>query len=207
MEADRITSRLLRQRAEGSEGGCRQADNELIARACRRLGPLAQRMLGRSRVARRWEQWEDLLQEALRRMHRALRSMSFESSSHFWNTANRHLRFALRDLARRHGGPEGQGAHHHTDHGRRAADDPGQPLHVQPDGSDVRSLDEWAEFHEAVESLPEESRTLFDLLYYQEVPQEEAARQLGLPLRTLKHRWHRARGEMGKRLRERHHRH
>ena len=47
----------------------------------------------------------------------------------------------------------------------------------------------WTELHEQVEALPPEEREAFDLLYYQDLPQAEAAQVLGVSLATLKRRW------------------
>jgi RNA polymerase sigma-70 factor (ECF subfamily) len=154
-------------------------------------------------AARRWTEPEDLLQETQRRLLSALRSVSFQNSQHFWTTARQHLRFALIDLARHHGGPQSEGAHHHTDPGGRAADADDQPLQRQPGAADDSdSLEEWARFHEAVAALPDYHRVLFDLLYYQGLTQQEAAEALCLPLRTLRSHWQKAREELGRRLRE-----
>jgi RNA polymerase sigma-70 factor (ECF subfamily) len=157
-----------------------------------------------SSTARRWTEPEDLIQEFQRRLLIALRSVSFQSAQHFWATATQHLRFALIDLARSHGGPQSEGAHHHTDPGGLAPDDDGQPLQRVPNrAADSDSLEEWARFHEAVAALPEHYRLLFDLIHYQGLTREEAAEALGLPLRTLKSHWQKAREELGRRLRGR----
>lgn len=40
-----------------------------------------------------------------------------------------------------------------------------------------------------MDDLPTEQREIFDLLYYNGLPQSEAARMLGMSERTLKQRW------------------
>jgi RNA polymerase sigma-70 factor (ECF subfamily) len=203
MSPDENTSHLLAQ-AQANEPVVRdEAYEELLRRAEQRLGVLAQYMLGHCAATRRWVQADDLVQETQLRLLSALQQVRFHSSEHFWRTARWHLRFALIDLARHHGGPQGQGAHHHTDPGGRAADDDGQPLALHPDiADDSATLEEWARFHEAVDTLSDHHRVLFDLLYYQGLTQEEAARKLAMPLRTLKAHWQKARAELGRRLRE-----
>jgi RNA polymerase sigma factor (sigma-70 family) len=47
----------------------------------------------------------------------------------------------------------------------------------------------WTEFHEAVARLPDDLRAVFDLLWYQEMSQAEAAAILGIAVRTVKMRW------------------
>ena len=54
---------------------------------------------------------------------------------------------------------------------------------------DPANLAAWAEFHAQVEHLPEEQREVFDLLWYQELSQAEAATLLGVSERTVKRRW------------------
>src|SRR5262245_53934212 len=58
------------------------------------------------------------------------------------------------------------------------------------DGEKVRR---WTEFHEAVARLPDDLRAVFDLLWYQEMAQAEAATLLGIAVRTVKLRWMKAR--------------
>jgi RNA polymerase sigma-70 factor (ECF subfamily) len=58
------------------------------------------------------------------------------------------------------------------------------------DGEQVRR---WTEFHEAVARLPDELREVFDLLWYHELPQAEAAALLGVSVPTIKLRWMKAR--------------
>jgi RNA polymerase sigma-70 factor (ECF subfamily) len=68
------------------------------------------------------------------------------------------------------------------------------PRH-EPSGStfDGEKLRRWTEFHEAVARLPDDLRAVFDLLWYQELPQAEAAALLGVAVPTVKLRWMKAR--------------
>jgi RNA polymerase sigma factor (sigma-70 family) len=54
-------------------------------------------------------------------------------------------------------------------------------------------LRRWTEFHEAASQLPDDLRAVFDLLWYQEMSQAEAAALLGLAVPTVKLRWMKAR--------------
>src|SRR5262249_34092698 len=58
------------------------------------------------------------------------------------------------------------------------------------DGEKVRR---WTDFHEAVARLPDDLRAVFDLLWYQEMSQAEAAALLGVAVPTVKLRWMKAR--------------
>lgn len=54
-------------------------------------------------------------------------------------------------------------------------------------------LRRWTEFHEAVARLPDELRSVFDLLWYQGLTQAEASELLGIAVPTVKLRWMKAR--------------
>ena len=119
------------------------------------------------------------------RLHRALAEVRVESVRHFFNLAAHQIRRELLNLAQHHFGPEGGGANHHTD--GQPSDDEGGSLHnkaFEPDG-----LSGWTEFHAHVESLSEDEQEIVNLLYYEGLTQEEAARVLGISFRTLKRRW------------------
>lgn len=190
MEQDGGTTALIGRHRAGDP----QARNELIGHACDRLRSLAHRMLGAFPSVRRWQEADDVLHNALLRLHRALKNVEPKSSLHFWNLAARQIRWELLDLAQSHCGPQGYEANHHTDRGGKAADDPGQPLHQHPDScTDPDSLEEWALFHKAVEALPEEEREIVGLLWYEGHTQEEVAALLGVSLRAVKRRWQSAR--------------
>jgi RNA polymerase sigma factor (sigma-70 family) len=58
------------------------------------------------------------------------------------------------------------------------------------DGEKVRR---WTEFHEVAARLPDDQRAVFDLLWYQELSQAEAAALLCIAVPTVKLRWMKAR--------------
>jgi RNA polymerase sigma-70 factor (ECF subfamily) len=61
------------------------------------------------------------------------------------------------------------------------------------DTADGARVQRWTEFHEAVARLPDDLRAVFDLLWYQEMAQAEAAALLGIAVPTVKLRWMKAR--------------
>jgi RNA polymerase sigma factor (sigma-70 family) len=68
------------------------------------------------------------------------------------------------------------------------------PRHEPATGTlDPEKLQRWTEFHEAAARLPDQLRVVFDLLWYQELSQAEAAALLGIAVRTVKLRWMKAR--------------
>ncbi len=69
-------------------------------------------------------------------------------------------------------------------------------------GLDPAALAEWAEFHQRVETLPLELREVVDLLWYQELTQDEAAELLGTSSKTVSRRWREARLMLAEALRQ-----
>lgn len=163
-----------------------EARNEVITHTCERLRGLTHRMLCRYRKLRRWSETDDVLQNALLRLHRALAEVHPESVRQFYALATTQIRRELIDLSRHFLGPEGQGANHDTDDGEAACKEPDRQ--GEPD-----TLEGWTNFHEQVEKLPDEEREVFGLLWYEGLTQPEAASILGISLATVKRRWQSAR--------------
>jgi RNA polymerase sigma factor (sigma-70 family) len=174
--------------------GHADARNEVIDHACERLRNLTRRMLLGYRKLRRWSETDDVLQNALLRLHRALAEVHPESVRQFYALATTQIRRELIDLSRHFLGPEGQGANHDTDDGEAACKEPDH--HGEPD-----TLEEWTEFHEQVDKLPDEERDVFGLLWYEGLTQPEAASVLNVSLKTVKRRWQSARLQLHRALR------
>ncbi len=173
------------------------ARQRLIEHACDRLRGLSRKMLRRYPKVRRWEETDDVFVEAVTRLHRALESVQPESPRHFYNLAATQIRRVLIDLARRYCGPQGLGSRHDT--AVRNADDGTPPKYEQADlAGEPGDLAEWTEFHEQVETMPDEDREIFDLLYVSQLTQEEAAMVLGVTVRTVRRRWRETRYRLQK---------
>jgi DNA-directed RNA polymerase specialized sigma24 family protein len=59
--------------------------------------------------------------------------------------------------------------------------------------ADGAQVQRWTEFHEAAARLPDDLRSVFDLLWYQGLTQAETAALLGVAVPTVKLRWMKAR--------------
>jgi DNA-directed RNA polymerase specialized sigma24 family protein len=105
-----------------------QARDALIDHAAARLLLLTRRMFRGRPGLQRWEQTDDVFQNAMLRLHKAMESREVESVRHFFNLAAVQIRRELIDLGRKHFGPHGLGRNHHTD--RQPADDRGGTLHT-----------------------------------------------------------------------------
>lgn len=162
---------------------------ELISRASYRLETLARRMLRNYPRLRRWEQTGDVLQNSLLRLHHALSTIRPETPRGFFGLAATQIRRELIDLTRHHFGPEGEGANHQTDHFNDSAGRQGGLLNQAEVRQEPASLEEWTEFHEAVEKLPPVEREVFDLYWYEGLDQKAIATLLQITDRTVKNRW------------------
>ena len=187
---------LLIDKVQAGDGAARSA---LLDHACDRLLRLTRKMFHARRDLRRWEQTDDVFQNAMLRLHRALSDVKPESVRHFFNLGAVMIRRTLLDLAKHHLGPHGQGANHHTD--GQPADEEGGSMHDRAEQPE--DLQGWSEFHAQAEGLPEEEREVVGLLFYEGLTQEEAAHVLGVALRTVKRRWQSARCLLRQRLNER----
>lgn len=171
-------------------GGEEAARQELLNSACERLTQITRTMLRDYPRLKRWEQTDDVLQNALVRLIRALQTITPASLRDFYRLATLQIRRELIDLVRHHFGPEGGGARHATDRMEKDSADSAPPLHERADSADEPSrLAVWREFHEQVERLPEEEREVFDLVWYQGVGHTEAAKVLDVSVKTVKRRW------------------
>lgn len=179
-----LDSLLARQAA-----GDLTARDELLNFACTRMQAIAHRMLIRFPTVRRWDETDDVVQNAAIRLSKTLTQLAPESSRGFIGLMALHIRRELLDLARKHSGPRGFAANHGTNVGRH---DGGARLTVEEaiDGSETGDqLERWTRLHEAAESLPEEEREMFHLVWYMGMKQADICALLGCSVRTVKRRW------------------
>jgi RNA polymerase sigma-70 factor (ECF subfamily) len=169
--------------------GDRAAPDELLRHVGERLRLLAQRMLLGYRDLKRWIDTDDVFQNALVRLLRALEAVTPPSTREFFGLVSLQLRRELIDLARRWRGKMETSLDGSWSGGsgvRAGHRDPRDSTH------EPSRLAEWAEFHQHIEALPEEERAVVDLIFYQGLAQAEAADLLGISVRTLQRRWNAA---------------
>lgn len=198
------TTRVLQACLDRLRAGDNAARDELINRASQRLAVLTHRMFGRHDGVRQWEQTDDVAQNAMMRLCRALEKVQPSTVREFMGLASLQIRRELTDLARHHGG--------RGDHPRRPTlplpvgrgSDDGNPVHgaaEPPDETyDPARLALWAEFHKSVEALPEPEREVVELLWYQDLSIQETAELLDVNRGTVRDRWRSARLKLGKAL-------
>ena len=178
---------LVEQAAGGDDG----AYERLLEHSFQRLHKMTKRMLRDYPRLRRWEQTDDVFQNAAMKLYRSLEEVRPDSARGFLALAATQIRRTLIDLVRHYYGPQGLGAKHFSDGDGKAADD-GVLRELADDGSGPRSLVQWAEFHEAVEQLPREPREVFELVWYGGLQQKEVAQLLEVSVATVQRRWYQA---------------
>ncbi len=169
------------------------ARGELLNLACDRLTRLTRSILRDFPGVARWEQTDDVFQNASLRLYQALGNVELSDPRHFFRLAALQIRRELIDLARHYQGPLGMGARHQTQFAGAENDE--APIAYEPAEvtNDPSRAAEWQEFHSRVEQLPEEEREVFDMLWYHELSQEQAASMLDVSVRTVRRRWRSAR--------------
>ncbi len=183
----------IEQCIERMKRGDEFARGELLNLACTRLQRLTRSMLRDFPGVARWEQTDDVFQNASLRLYQALTDAEPADSRHFFRLAALQIRRELIDLARHYQGPQGMGGNHQTQY--VAADRDEGPAAYEPHEvtHDPSRMAEWHDFHRRVEELPDEQREVFDLLWYHELSQEQAAEMLKVNVRTIRRRWRAAR--------------
>jgi RNA polymerase sigma-70 factor (ECF subfamily) len=176
--------------------GDSSARNDLISHAVERLRKLTRKMLRQDFARlRRWEETDDILNESVIRLIAALKAVPPVTTKEFFQLATRHIRWELLDLARRCRAPEFLSAHQAS--GANGSSDRRSRRRAATTSSDPRRLAAWTEFHSAVAALPEDERDVFDLLWYQDCRQADAAAILKVSVPTIKRLWVSARLQLG----------
>jgi len=166
------------------------ARDRVIELVAGRLRTLAHRMLARFPAVRRWDDTDDVFQNAALRLHRSLGRMQLDAPRSVLALAATHVKRELLDLARRHAGPASYAANHGTNvfrAGNLAAH------HVERATDEPDDAERWEAFHTAIDGLPSEPREVFHLVWYLGLDQKSIARLLGCSERTVKSRWRSAR--------------
>jgi len=173
------------------------ARDGLLNHACERLRRLTRKMLKGFGRVRRWEQTDDVLQNALVRLWNALQQVTPRTAREFFGLAALQIRRELIDLARQYYGPQGLGANQES---RGDQDDQSGLRGAPGDKSDATHepsrLTIWSEFHEQVNTLPPPEREVFDCLWYHELTRAETARLLEVSEATVGRLWVAARRKL-----------
>ena len=197
------TTILLENYLDRLKNGDQKVRDELIAVASRRLQALAERMLREFPRVARWDQSDDVFQQAAMRLRRALGEVVPDSPEAFLRLGALQIRRELIDMARHYYGPNGIGANRSTASiNGTARPEQLRNQSLRDSGFHSDRLEFWAEFHSSVDKLPEMEKLAFDLLWYYEMTQPEAAKLLQVSVRQLRRYWLSARLRLQKLLTE-----
>ena len=160
--------------------------DKLLEHASERLRALSRKSLrGFPRLAS-LVQTDDVLQEALLRLHSSLNKVRPSSLRGFFGLAAIQIRRNLIDLTRHLLGPEGYGTHVRTG-----------PISQENEPIVIEAVDRWICFNDLIDTLPAEEREVVDLQFVHSMTQEEVSELLGISLSTVKRRWISARLKLG----------
>lgn len=171
-----------------------QTRDELIAGATDRLMRLTRGMKKNFPRVARWEQTDDVFQNAVIRLYRALKDVEVESPLHFYRLAALQIRRELLDLSRKHRaqGPGWAGESQVIGFDRQGEGK--DPVFDVPDSlQESQAMFEWDEFHRVVELLKPEEKEVFDLMWYAGLTQHQVAKALDVSVKTIQRRWRSAR--------------
>jgi RNA polymerase sigma-70 factor (ECF subfamily) len=179
----------------------RTVRNELLEYSQRRLKTLAVRMFAQFPMLQRREEVDDILQEALLRLWTSVEEVRPETVMAFMGLAALQIRRSLLDLARRHFGRKNG---HKTGQVQSLVPTSASNWRLSNRFDDLENAPEvlmsWTEFHEAADSLPEPERSVFDLLYYHELPQVEVMELLNMSDRKVRSLWQSAQRKIARKI-------
>jgi RNA polymerase sigma factor (sigma-70 family) len=165
-------------RIERLRSGDASAVDELLSFASERLLRLTRKLLGAYPRVRRWQQTDDILQNSLVRLRRALRISTVSSARHFLNLAALQIRRELIDMGRKY---KRLDQAHETDPSQKRLGRESD----QRKSADSTLLD----FFLLVERLPKEEQEICNFLFVDGMTPAEASLRLGVSESTLRRRW------------------
>ena len=196
-EEQRLTQALIAWRSRPGEAAACQD----LWTACReRMQFLASKLLASSPQVHRWEDTDDLVQNASVRLLQALQEATIESDRHLLNLAAKKIREEFIDKLRHYGGPRSPMRQHVTS-SQLGSDGGRLDLIEQAAAVGMTSAtesDRWERFHAIVDRLPEREREVFDMAWYLGADQETIARTIGSSIPTVKRAWKSAKAMVAK---------
>jgi len=192
MDSETFATLAMQQLVDRIQAGDAAAQDEICRRVGERLERLASKMLKSYPGVKRWEQTDDVLQNALMRLLKALKAVKPENMRAFFGLATEQLRRQLLDLNRHYQGVCGHGRNL-VDMPAGATDETALPVLDPVDGATgpgrTAELDRWQALHEAVEKLPTEEREVFGLAFYHGWTQAQIAELMNVNERTIRRYW------------------
>ena len=199
MSSHSTTTQFVQTIVDRLHAGDESAKNDLIQAASERLFHLTQRKRRRyQRKVGRWEQTEDIFQRAIMRLCQALEKTEINDAKHFFSLAAKKIREQLLDLERYYHGPvKGIGANHQTQ--VRSSSSENEYHNLIDVAKDEAEDSNWLEsevLYSAIEKLHPDLQDVINMVWINELTQEETAKLLGISVRTVYRRWQKARIEL-----------
>ena len=191
-QLDEVLAGCLARLAQGDD----LARDRIIEVCNDRLRELSSRLLGKFAKVRRWDNTDDVAQNAAMRLYRALGDTVPDSPRGLMGLMATQIQRELIDLARKHAGPMSYAENHDTNVRDGTSGNVFRVEEAEDSGNGLEEelpLERWESFHRAVENLPEEHREVFRLVWYLGADRETTAKTLGLSVRTVGRRWQEAR--------------
>ena len=197
---DRGNTTIIQDLLQQLKAGDTSAQEELIRISMQRLERLARKMLRANPAVKRWNQTDDVLQNALIRLQRALKTERPDTTRRFIGLAATQIRRELIDLWRHHFGPQGDGSHHLSN---VAANDDSAPSDLHAPVSPIASNPEFRlPVLEAVDSLDPSLQEIVHMRTYLGMTHDEIAEAVGVSVKTSKRRWREAKLQLAELLRD-----
>jgi RNA polymerase sigma-70 factor (ECF subfamily) len=191
-QTDTITDRLACC-LELLAAGEKSARDEILEICDQRMRVLSHRLLGKFAKVRRWDNTDDVAQNAAIRLHRALADTVPDSPRGLMGLMATQIQRELIDLARKHSGPHSWASNHDTNAGMKNGACRVEEASEGEQRDEAVPIERWEEFHAAIERLPGDLREVFRMVWYLGFDREAAAKAMGCSVRTLGRMWAEAR--------------
>ena len=174
------------------------SEAELLSRLMwidKRLRLAVRRSIQSNPKLQRWVTEDDLKQEVLLRLIKACGVTAIADDAHFIHLMLLQLRRSIIDFHRKLFGPNGWAVNLKTDPKAvrvNQATMQEHPRNLITHGAPV-TIEEWIDFHESVETLPEAEKAVFEMFFYGGFTDYEIAGILGCSDRTVRRHWMKAR--------------
>lgn len=189
---------MTTSRQQGADKATADVTEDALLAMMDSLRQLSSSMLAGFPDVQRWDQTDDVIQQAAMKTLLALRESPAISRRHLENLVALQIRRTLIDLGRKYATRVAMNQQRWTpaltDHTYNCVSD-----FEATAESDPRGLIDWVELHEQIENLADEEREVFQLIWYRSLSKEEVADLINVDLRTVQRRWRSARESLASR--------
>ena len=189
MMSDSFQTTQLRTLVIQVRKGNEQAINELLQNVCKRTKHLTRKMLRQFPDVKRWEQTEGVMNSALLRLIRALKTVDVDSTKKFFLLAAVQIRRELLDLAKHYRSQRAIAANHKNVSELNISNESDGGFDSPDPNTEEEDLELWIAFHEAVEKLPAKEREVVGLIFYHRWTHQEIADLYNVSTKTVGRWW------------------